>query len=193
MSSWQCEPRCPSLKVVLVGHSGVGKTSLCMTLHNGEAPRDYIPTVDDVSKTMQRLDDTTEVELALFDTAGSEDYDRLRPLSYVGANCFLLCFSVADRANLWRVVRTFWPEVTHHVPSASLVLVGTKIDLRHGAADAISFEEGEQLAREIAAEIYVECSAHSGQGVAQVLQVALLAAFEAWKRPPVRKKACSLV
>ena len=36
------------------------------------------------------------MKLNLFDTAGQEDYDRLRPLAYVDANIFLVCFSVVD-------------------------------------------------------------------------------------------------
>ena len=58
----------------------------------------YIPTVfdnyvADVSIAGQGL------ELALWDTAGQEDYDRLRPLSYPNAHVFLVCFSVTWRGS----------------------------------------------------------------------------------------------
>lgn len=37
------------------------------------------------------------IQLALWDTAGQEDYERLRPLSYPGSDIFLVCFSVVNR------------------------------------------------------------------------------------------------
>ena len=40
--------------------------------------------------------DGTKVELALWDTAGQEDYAHIRPLSYTDANVILVCFSVEN-------------------------------------------------------------------------------------------------
>jgi Ras family protein A len=66
----------------------------------------YAPTVfenyvADVSIAGHRF------ELALYDTAGQEDYDRLRPLSYTGAHVFLICFDISEPDtldNVWEVV-----------------------------------------------------------------------------------------
>lgn len=41
--------------------------------------------------------------LGLFDTAGQEDYDRLRPLSYPQTDVFLVCFSVVAPASFENV------------------------------------------------------------------------------------------
>ena len=38
--------------------------------------------------------DGKHVELALWDTAGQEDYDRLRPLSYPDSHVILICFAI---------------------------------------------------------------------------------------------------
>lgn len=200
---WQYEPRPSDLKCVVVGHWNQGKTSLGVCMLTGEAPRDYVPTVFDLVTTPHCVDET-EVRLNLFDTAGSEDYDRLRPLAYPGTHCFVLCFAVVDRPNLVKVARDYWPEVMHHVPSAAVLLVGTKIDLRDDPAtidrlatrgeSPVSFEEGEALARQIGAVGYLECSAWSGKGVQQVLQAALRAALDVQARPPSRaKKGCALL
>ena len=93
------------------------------------------------------------------------------------------------------------PEITHHCPKTPFLLVGTKIDLRDDARtieklaktnqEAITVEQGEELARELKAVKYVECSALTQKGLKNVFDEAILAALE----PPEPKKnrKCSLL
>lgn len=75
--------------------------------------------------------DNDVILLHLWDTAGQEDYDRLRPLSYPGADVVLLCFSTINQAS-YDAIREKWaPEVHHYIPNIPYILVGTKIDLRY--------------------------------------------------------------
>uniref|UniRef100_A0A6B2LHW4 Uncharacterized protein n=1 Tax=Arcella intermedia TaxID=1963864 RepID=A0A6B2LHW4_9EUKA len=67
--------------------------------------------------------------MSLWDTAGQEDYDRIRPLSYSETDVFLVCFSVINATSFANVKTKWWPEIMHHYPS-NILLVGTKIDLR---------------------------------------------------------------
>ena len=86
-----------ALKLVVVGDGAVGKTSLLFVYHKGEFPEEYVPTVfENVAKDVTYKG--KPVTLRLYDTAGQEEYDRLRPLSYPGTNIVLLCFSVASRS-----------------------------------------------------------------------------------------------
>ncbi|TQS32008.1 hypothetical protein Golomagni_07692, partial [Golovinomyces magnicellulatus] len=68
--------------------------------------------------------------LGLFDTAGQEDYDRLRPLSYPQTDVFLVCFSVTSPASFENVREKWFPEVHHHCPGVPCLIVGTQVDLR---------------------------------------------------------------
>ena len=107
--------------------------------------------------------------LGLFDTAGQEDYDRLRPLSYPQTDVFLVCFSVTSPASFENVREKWFPEVHHHCPGVPCLIVGTQTDLREDAQvreklakqkmSPVRKEDGERMARELGAVKYVECSA----------------------------------
>merc|ERR1719198_866554 len=78
--------------------------------------------------------DGKPINLGLWDTAGQEDYDRLRPLSYPQTDVFLICFSVISEASLKNVKSKWAPEINNHCPGTPIVLVGTKADLRDDPA-----------------------------------------------------------
>merc|ERR1712107_759093 len=130
----------------------------------------------------------------LFDTAGQEDYDRLRPLSYPQTDVFLVCFSTVSPSSFENVKEKWVPEITHHCQKAPFLLVGTQIDLRDDAATIeklaknkqkpLSLEMGERLAKELRAVKYVECSALTQKGLKNVFDEAILAALEPPEVPP---------
>jgi len=107
--------------------------------------------------------------LGLFDTAGQEDYDRLRPLSYPQTDVFLVCFSVTSPASFENVREKWFPEVHHHCPGVPCLIVGTQVDLREDASvkeklakqrmQPVRREDGEKMAKDLGAVKYVECSA----------------------------------
>ena len=61
-------------------------------------PREYVPTIFDNDVITLSIGGE-QYNLGLFDTAGQEDYDRLRPLSYPQTDVFLVCFSVINPAS----------------------------------------------------------------------------------------------
>jgi Ras family protein A len=74
--------------------------------------------------------DGKHVELALWDTAGQEDYDRLRPLSYPDSHVILICFAVDSPDSLDNVQEKWISEVIHFCSGLPIILVGCKKDLR---------------------------------------------------------------
>jgi len=75
--------------------------------------------------------DGETVQFALWDTAGQEDYEQLRPLSYPNTDVIVICFSIDNRDSLANVSLKWVPEVRHFCPRTPIVLVGTKTDLRY--------------------------------------------------------------
>ncbi|KAF5213391.1 Rho GTPase protein rac1 [Clavispora lusitaniae] len=174
-----------SIKAVVVGDGGVGKTCLLISYTTNTFPNDYIPTVFD-NYSASVMVDGEPIKLGLWDTAGQAEYDRLRPLSYPQTEIFLCCFSVISPTSFQNVKSKWIPEVLHHSPKDILILlVGTKADLRddmHVLDDLqskglkpITEQQGKKLAKEVGAVDYVECSAATQQGIQELFNYAIKA------------------
>ncbi|KAK9948380.1 hypothetical protein M0R45_003960 [Rubus argutus] len=157
------------IKCVTVGDGAVGKTCLLISYTSNTFPTDYVPTVFDNFSANVVVNGST-VNLGLWDTAGQEDYNRLRPLSYEN------------------VSKKWIPELKHYAPGVPIILVGTKLDLRddkqffidHPGAVPITTAQGEELRKLIGAPAYIECSSKTQQNVKGVFDAAI-------------RKACSIL
>ncbi|KAI3660179.1 hypothetical protein MP638_004453 [Amoeboaphelidium occidentale] len=146
--------------------------------------------------------DGKPISLGLWDTAGQEDYDRLRPLSYPQTDVFLICFSLVSPPSFENVRTKWYPEISHHAPNTPIILVGTKLDLREDKdtveklrekrMSPITYPQGLQMAKEIGSVKYLECSALTQKGLKNVFDEAIRAVLSPVQ--PVRKqKKCVLV
>ncbi|KAJ7753926.1 small GTPase-binding protein [Mycena maculata] len=183
-------------KLVVVGDGACGKSCLLIVFARGTFPEMYVPTVFENYVTDVDVFGTP-VELELWDTAGQEDFDRLRPLSYPDAHIILICFAVDSRDSLDNVQHKWITEVRHFCPRLPIMLVACKTDLRRDARAAaalrqigqapVTTEQGSEAAQKIGAHLYRECSAKLGDGVEEVFRDAAAVALKPAKK---RRRGC---
>ncbi|KKA27069.1 hypothetical protein TD95_005401 [Thielaviopsis punctulata] len=176
-------------KLVLLGDGASGKTSLLNVFTRGYFPTVYEPTVFE-NYVHDIFVDNVHIELSLWDTAGQEEFDRLRSLSYDDTDLIMLCYSVDSKDSLENVESKWVGEIADNCAGTKLVLVALKCDLREGDAEedgaagagaddgaaaaavakgekkpTINYDQGLEVARRIGALRYLECSAMRNRGV----------------------------
>ncbi|XP_032301126.1 rho-related GTP-binding protein RhoD [Coturnix japonica] len=176
------EPTVAEIKAVVVGDGGCGKTSLLMVFARGDFPKVYVPTVFEKYTASFRISGKP-AKIHLWDTAGQEDYDRLRPLSYQNTNVVLICFDVTSRSSYDNILTKWYPEVNHFCKDVPVLLVGCKTDLRQGHHQPVTFQEGEAMARQVQAAAYLECSALQQDNVRDVFIKVCTIALRGTRRP----------
>lgn len=193
------------VKCVVVGDGNVGKTSMLMAFTSDKFPTDYIPTVFD-NYSINIVTKSTQVCLTLWDTAGQEDYDRLRPLSYPKTDIFLLAFSVVSVTSFKNIKVKWYPEVKFYCPETPYVLIGTKSDLRgdhSSSANLIDYnlkivqkDMAQKMLEKIEANGYAECSALNRQGLKDVFDLTINIALKSKDLSQTQKpkaKSCVLL
>ncbi|KAJ3120813.1 GTP-binding protein Rho1 [Physocladia obscura] len=193
----------PRKKLVVVGDGACGKTCLlvcttcCAQSRKSRANHQQysVPTVF-ANYVADLTVDGQPVQLSLWDTAGQEDYDRLRPLSYPETNVLLVCFAVDNPDSLENVKEKWISEVLHYCPGIPIILVACKADLRDNpeaiqelakiGKRPLTAQQGIAVANAIGAKKYLECSARTGQGLRQVFEEAARVALARYRPDPGR-------
>ncbi|KAI4517789.1 ras-domain-containing protein [Schizophyllum commune Loenen D] len=148
-----------TIKLVIIGPSGVGKTSLRGQYISGRFSTGYRATIgaDFITKTLPHPSRPDEsVVLQIWDTAGQERFSSLSSAFFRGADAAVLCFDANDRQSL-RSLTKWWDEFRQRTPVADeeleeycCVVVGNKTDLaREGAEEAVGAAEAEALLEEL--------------------------------------------
>eukprot|EP01089_Gocevia_fonbrunei_P012362 TRINITY_DN2902_c0_g2_i1.p1 TRINITY_DN2902_c0_g2~~TRINITY_DN2902_c0_g2_i1.p1 ORF type:complete len:168 (-),score=10.72 TRINITY_DN2902_c0_g2_i1:143-646(-) len=143
-------------------------------------PLEYVPGVLD-NNSVNIMVDGVPINMIIWDTAGQEEYDRLRPLCYPSTDVFIVIFSIDSPTSFENIIAKWYPEVCHYSPKTPIILVGTKLDMREEEqsqpVSPIAQVQGHEMMKTIGAVSYVECSALRGIRQKDVFDAAVRAVW----------------
>ncbi|KAK3825834.1 MAG: P-loop containing nucleoside triphosphate hydrolase protein [Benniella sp.] len=156
-----------TLKLLLIGSSGTGKSSLLMRFVDGVflAPDEITATIG-VDFKVKVIDvEGKKYKLTIWDTAGQERFRTLTSSYYRGAQGVILVYDVSKRDS-FNDLQTWFNELDTYCSSKEVVrmIVGNKVDKE--SSREVSRQEGQELARKLQT-LFVECSAKTKFGVQQ--------------------------
>ena len=152
-----------SLKAVLVGDSGVGKTAIFQRMESNSYEENHIPTVGGAYARITLTSATGEaIDVGLWDTAGQERFRNIVPMYFQRTNVVLIVYDVTKRGTFENL--EMWCEMARSKapPEAKIVLIGNKSDLVN--EKEIDFGELQELKDQLAAVSALETSAMNGDG-----------------------------
>lgn len=166
------------LKCLVVGDSGVGKTSLLSTYATRKYPTDHVPTVFDnfivplASHDNKKSSYNNELEMTICDTSTQDGYTFMRQTMYPTSDVILICFAINRPQTLENVTKFWIPEIRKFQGprSAQIILVGTKCDLRNKAPHSVSLKTAEKFSKKCKAVAYIECSALNNTGLKEIFE-----------------------
>ncbi|KDQ17469.1 hypothetical protein BOTBODRAFT_53076 [Botryobasidium botryosum FD-172 SS1] len=139
-----------TIKLVIVGGAGVGKTSLRNQYISGRFSTGYRATIgtDFITKTLPHHSDPNEsVTLQIWDTAGQERFSSLSAAFFRGADAVMLVFDV-NKPETLHALRTWWDEFRKRAPVREgdeaeycCVVVGNKLDLAPNKSPQVSMSD----------------------------------------------------
>ncbi|XP_063908921.1 cdc42 homolog isoform X2 [Zophobas morio] len=154
------------IRITVVGDGDTGKTCMLIVYKD----RKFDERFDVYSMTVPI--NKREYTVILQDTAGQEEFDKLRQLAYKETDVFILCYAVND-VNSWDNVKEKWaPELKRCCPRAKLILAATKCDLE--SERKVPVKEGQRLAKIIKADGFIENSAKIGRSIDETICLALM-------------------
>lgn len=189
-------------KVVLVGESTVGKTSLLKYFVEGEASPRGMPTFGvEFRKKLctQKIEDRDEeLQVQIWDTAGQERFRTITPnffKSAISPNgqptpvAVVICYDLTNTKTFQESVNYWLTEAREHAaPNSVICLVGNKVDLAKAGGRAVTREEGEEIAKAKSVDFFFETSARTGEAVEEmflkVLDKTLARSVKAEKEGP---------
>ncbi|KAJ3607262.1 hypothetical protein NHX12_026774 [Muraenolepis orangiensis] len=176
-----------TVSCMLVGDGAVGKTSMIVSYTSNGYPTEYKQTAFDVFSGQVQVEGAP-VKVQLLDTAGQEEFDGFRALSYAHTDVFILCFSMVNPTSFHNITKKWVPEIREYNPTAPIVLVGTQSDLLLDVNVLINLDRvkvkpvlssrAKGMAEKIRAADYVECSSLTQKNLKEAFDAAIFAAIK---------------
>mmetsp|Transcript_49575 Transcript_49575/g.91446 ORF Transcript_49575/g.91446 Transcript_49575/m.91446 type:complete len:203 (+) Transcript_49575:83-691(+) len=150
------------VKLLLLGDSAVGKTSLLMRFCESKFDSNFVITIGVDFQRKQVTHKGKTLMLQVWDTAGQERFRTITPAYYRTAMGVVITYDITDRVTFEHVEYWLQQLTQHGDENVQRILVGNKVDLQDNRK--VSHQEGVDLAKRFNMAFF-ETSAKSGQDV----------------------------
>ena len=156
------------LKIIILGSSKVGKTSILQRYFNNEFSEEVISTIGVEHQTKYFKFDDDKIRIDYIDTAGQERHQSIASNYLKKADGVILVFDITKRET-FELVNHWIKEINtnKNMNNIGLILLGNKIDLINQRN--VESDEGEKLASNINCK-YIEVSAKTGSNITEALE-----------------------
>ncbi|KAI0804624.1 ras-domain-containing protein [Irpex lacteus] len=158
-----------NVKLLLIGNSSVGKSSLLLRFSDEQwLPEDEATATIGVDFRVHKMDvNGKKVKLSIWDTAGQERFRTITSSYYRGAQGIVLVYDVANRESFEGLPKWFSELETYVSPAVVKIVVGNKVDKEFSRQ--VSYAEGEQFAKRMNS-LFIEASAKTAVGVSEAFR-----------------------
>ena len=155
-------------KVIIIGESATGKTSLVKKYISGHFSQDYRASIGtNLYIKKIKLDSGEEGKIQLWDIAGQERWIKMRHTYYRGAQGALILGDVTRKKSFLQIEDFWYSDITKYCPDVPVILIGNKTDLEKD----ISEEEVKEIGEKINADSIMFTSAKNGDHVEEAFQL----------------------
>lgn len=162
------QPFDESFKILIIGNSDVGKTSLIFRFADGSFSAQYVSTVGIDFKNKIIVSNDKQIQLQIWDTAGQERFRSITTAYYRGAAGFVIVYDITNEVSFKDVQEWVSLIESHSGPEAKRILVGNMSDKEKERK--VTRERGQELADQLGAE-FIETSAKDNSNVEKVFQL----------------------
>jgi len=162
-----------TIKITLVGDSGVGKTALCTSFTNGSQNRYFL---SQYFIQLMRIDDQLYT-LCIADVKCSSKLNnfKIRKSFYEESNVIAICFALDNKNSLINATNTWFEEAKEYAPDAIFILVGLKLDMKDSIPESERINEADIMKAKVDFGFlkYVNCSVVQGTRINKVFKEAV--------------------
>jgi small GTP-binding protein len=168
-----------TFKIIIIGNSGVGKTSITTSAVKNVFINDYKSTIGmEIFSLYLKVNDKP-IKLQIWDTCGQEIYRSLIKNFYRNSSLAIIVYSI-DKKNSFKDINLWIKEIrVNSSPDIKIVLIGNKSDLDKDRQ--VSYEEGKKYLDDDEVLKFFETSAKTGENIKKLFQEISIILYKDYK------------